>query len=195
MMEQVNPNYILQTNDDVLVPKNKSKALYTMKIVILVIIAIIVIASLLFQENIFVELPWTVRILLIILTIGIFVKSGETEYAPSPMELQFFDEYMIFYLPKRYYSRRLTRKEIVKMNYSDIKKCVYKTQSKLVHFYGNAVSTWWNYKKDGTIPQSPTETRNVTDGLMYFGTRFMDDIDIVKEIEEHSPVKVIVENS
>lgn len=40
------------------------------------------------------------------------------------MELQFFDDYLVLYLPKRYYGKHLTRMQINKMKYSDITKCV-----------------------------------------------------------------------
>lgn len=110
------------------------------------------------------------------------------------MELQFYDDHLVLYLPKRYFSNRVTRKQIGTMKYSDITKCVYKTKSQRIHIYGDGHAVWYNYKKDGTLPVKPTKDHYFTEGLFYFNTSLATDIDFKKEIEEHSPLKVIIEN-
>lgn len=189
------PNYVLKTNEAVLFPKEQSKGFVVLKTGVAVVILVIIVGSLLFQENLFAQLSWTPRVLLITLVIGVLTMNGRKEYGPSPMELQFFDEYLILYLPKRYYNKRVTRMEINKMKYSEISKCVYKAESQRIHLYGDGISTWYNYKKDGTIPQTPTKVNEYKDGLIYFGTRLAVDVDFKQEIEAYSPIKVIVENS
>ena len=138
-------------------------------------------------------MSWTVRIFLIILAIGFGFYGGKKEYMPSPMELQFFDDYLVLYLPKRYYSNKVTRKQINMMKYSEISKCVFKIQSKRIQIYGNRKSEWYNYKKDGTLPSKPTEERSFTQGMIYFNTQFATEIDFKQEIENHSPLQVIIE--
>ena len=114
---------------------------------------------------------------------------------PSPMELHFYNDYLVLYLPKRYYSRKVTRKQINTMKYSEISKCVLKNKSNRIQIYGNGNSVWYNYKKDGSIPSKPTEERRFTEGMIYFNIQFASHIDFKEEIESHSPLKVIVENS
>lgn len=143
----------------------------------------------------FSELSWTARVLLFVLALGVTFLGGKKEYVPSPMELQFFEDHLVLYLPKRYYSKHVTRMEINQMKYSEITKCVYKSKSQRIHLYGKGTSTWYNYKADGTIPQTPTQVRNCTAGLLYFNTKFAIDVDFKTEIEKHSPIQVIVENS
>lgn len=188
------PNYVIQTDEAVLVPTKQSGGFTFFKTGVWIIVAVIVIGSLLFQSNLFFELSWSARILLIVLALGVTFFGEKKEYAPSPMELQFYDDYLVLYLPKRYYSKRLTRMEINQMKYSDITKCAYKTKSQRIHLYGNGTSTWYNYRADGTIPQTPTEVNNYTKGLLYFNTRLATGVDFKTEIENHSPIKVIVEN-
>lgn len=190
-----NANYILKTNEAVLMPTEVNRCKSTLKICIWVVIGIIILGSFIFQDNLFTELSGIVRIFLIVLAVGFGFYDGKKEYAPSPMELQFYDDRLVLYLPKRYYSNRVTRKQINTMRYIDISKCVYKTRSNRIHIYGAGQSVWYNYKKDGSLPSKPTEERSFTQGLIYFNTQLATDVDFIKEIEEHSPIRVIVENS
>lgn len=95
-----NPNYVIKTNEAVLVPKKQSSGFTFLKTGVWIVVAVIVIGSLLFQDNLFSELSWTARILLIVLALGVTFLGGKKEYAPSPMELQFFDDHLVLYLPK-----------------------------------------------------------------------------------------------
>ena len=190
-----NANYILKTNEAVLMPTEVNKGKNIMKVCVWVIISIIVLASFIFQENLFDELSWPIKMFLIVLVVGFGFYGGKKEYTASPMELQFYDDCIVLYLPKRYYSNRVTRKQINKMKYADISKCVYKTRSKRIHIYGDGQSIWYNYKKDGSLPSKPTKERTFTQGLIYFNIQLATDVDFKKEIEEHSPIQVIMENS
>ena len=189
------PNYVIQTNEAVLIPTKQSSGFTFLKTGVWIVVTVIVLGSLLFQDNLFSELSWTARVLLIVLVFGVTFLGGKKEYAPSPMELQFFDDHLVLYLPKGYYSGRITRMELNQMQYSEITKCVYKTKSQRIHLYGKGTSTWYNYKADGTIPQAPTQVRNFTAGLIYFNTQLATNVDFKTEIENHSPIHVIVENS
>lgn len=188
------PNYVLQTNEAVLMPVGKNGSANVIKVCVWVIVAIIVIGSIIFQDNLFSELSWPVRIMLIVIAIAFGFYGEKKEYFPSPMELQFFDDYLVLYLPKRYYSNRVTRKQINTMKYADVTKCVFKSKSNRIHIYGNGTSVWYNYKKDGTVPEKPTESRTFTQGLIYFNTSMAPEVDFVGEIERNSPLRVIVEN-
>ena len=81
------------------------------------------------------------------------------------------------------------------MKYSEISKCVLKNKSNRIQIYGNGNSVWYNYKKDGSIPSKPTDERWFTERMIYFNIQFASHIDFKEEIESHSPLKVIVENS
>lgn len=192
--QMCNANYVIKTNEAVLMPTEDCKWKIILRNCIWIIISIILVSSLIFQINIFDELSWSAKILLIALTIGFGFYNGKKEYTPSPMELRFYDGYLELYLPRRYYSNRVTREELSTLYYSDVAKCVYKVNSKRIQIYGDGKAVWYNYKKDGSLPDKPTEERNVTNGMIYFNIQFATDIDFKKEIEEHSPLKVIMEN-
>ena len=190
-----NPNYVIKTHEAVLTPVNQNSGLRFLKIGVWIVVAIVVIGSFVFRINLFSELSWTARILLIVVAIRVTFLNGKKEYIPSLMELQFYDSYIIIYRPKRYYSRKVTRMEINKMLYSNITKCIYKSNSKRLHIYGNVDATWYNYDANGVVSSTPTYSRMVTNTLCYLSTRCAQDVDFKTEIETHSPIKVIIENS
>lgn len=133
--------------------------------------------------------------LLIGLSLAILLYSPKKEYKPSEMELQFYDDKLILYRPRRYYDESTTRKEFCEMKYSDITECVFKTRSCRIHIYGDGVTTWYNMKKDGNFPEQPSKANRYKKGLVYFSTRCATDVDLVKEIEAHSPLRVSIENN
>lgn len=104
-----NPKYVLKANEAVLMPTKNNPALDKLKIAVWVVIAVIVVGSLIFQDNLFMEMSWTTRLLLIAVAIKVLL-GGKKEDVPSPIELQFFDDYLIVYRPKKYYSRKVSRK-------------------------------------------------------------------------------------
>lgn len=189
-----NPNYVLKTNEAVLI-KKQGKGFTFLKTGVWIVVAVIVIGSLLFQDNLFSELSWTARILLIVLALGVTSLGGKKENIPSPIELQFYDDYFVLYRPKRYYNKKVTRMEFNKMMYSDISRCVYKAKSQRIHFYGKVYATWYDYDENGTVSQIPSYNKIVEDTLCYISTRCANDIDFKNIIEANSPIQVIVEES
>ena len=61
--------------------------------------------------------------------------------------------------------------------------------------YGNGESVWYNYRKDGSFPDTPTEKRHFNQGVIYFNTMFADDINFKEEMEKYSPLQVLIENT
>ncbi len=109
------------------------------------------------------------------------------------MEIRFYDDYLILYREKKHYGSGIQRKMYDKFYYKDIHKCQYRTETKRINIYGKVEGKWYDYNKDGSLPTQPTYHKT-TDSLDYFYTIFAQDIDFVKEIEEHSPIKVEIEN-
>ena len=185
------PNYVLKANEAVVMPIEMTKKEKIIKTAIIIVLIVIMFGSFLLDVNLFSELPWTTRVLLIALVFWFF-SYQKTDWQPSPMELQFYDEYLILYLPKRYISRRITRREYSKMKYSEITRVEFEKKSQRFHIYGDGVCTWYNYKKNDLLPEKPTKVNEFEGGMIYFNVRLEKDIDFIKEIETHSPLKVEV---
>ena len=193
-MEQ--PNYVLRTNEAVLMPKKMPKgkriAFDIQKKLFLFVIIGLIVCSVIFREDMFAEMGFS-GIVAMVFVAGVLIKNGGHEDVPSPIELQFYDEYLIFYQPKRYLGKRVTERRITKFYYKDITKCVYYEKLQRIHIYGGGTCTWYNYRKDGSLPEEPTATKSTDDGMTLFSTRCAPDVDFKKEIEEHSPIKVIID--
>lgn len=188
------PNYVLKINEGELVPKKENSSDNPFKLVVLIIIGIIILGTIIFGENLFKEMSWTSRILLISLFIGICFKGEGSHRVPSPMEIQFYEDCLIVYREKRYINKRLYRKEYDKFFYKDIKKCEYRTRTKKVNIFGIVEGIWYDYNKDGSLPDKPSYHKT-TDSSSYFYTIYAQEVDFVAEFEKHSPIKVVVEDN
>lgn len=187
------PNYVLKANEAVLVPKNDNPWLGRLKKAVWIIVGIIILGSIIFQDNIFSELNWSAQVMLIVLAIGLTFTGG-SHRVPSPFEIWFYDDYLIVYREKHYYSRKVSRKEYDKFFYKDIQKIQFRKTTQRINIYGVVEGIWYNYNKDGTLPEKPTYHKT-TDSICFFYTSAEPDVDFVAEIEKHSPIKVIVDES
>ncbi|WP_428909701.1 hypothetical protein [Niallia sp. Krafla_26] len=188
------PNYVLKANEGVLVPKNENLPLGKIKLAVWIVVGVIILGSLLFQDNLFSELSGTAQVLLVVLAIGVSFTGG-TKMVSSPFEIRFYDDYLVVYREKKTYNKKVSRKEYDKFYYKDITKCQYRTKSKQINIYGDTEATWYNYNKDGSLPEKPSYQRTVKGGLCWFYTSLSPEVDFVSEIEKHSPIKVVVEES
>ena len=188
------PIYVMEINEGVLVPKSDNSLNNPLKITVLIIIGIIILGSIIFGENLFKEMTWTSRILLISLFVGICFKGQGSHRVPSPMEIRFYKDYLVVYREKYYYSKKVSRQEFNKFFYKDISKCQYRTSSKRINIYGIMEGRWYDYNKDGSVPDKPTYHRVINNGLCYFYTIYATEVDIIANIEKYSRIKVVKEN-
>ena len=188
------PNYVLKFNET---DRKKIKDHnYFIKKAVVIIIVIIVVLSIIFGENLFLELSWTTRILLIAIALGVLF-TDKKEDVSSPAELKFYDDYLILFLERKYYSEKNIKQEYLKMKYSDITKVKYlpNTSNKRFQIYGNGHSLQYDIKKDGSLSKVPSRDKMFKDGMIYFSTNLNQNIDFIKEIEEHSSLKVEIDNT
>lgn len=181
------PNYVIKTSEALWVPKDDKVS--GIRKIIFITIGVMIVASILFQVNIFMEMSFQVRIIYIGLILWALANGGSVRM-PSEMEIQFYDDYLIIYNEKKYYSKKLSRKCIDKIYYKDVKQCQYRISKKRINIYGIVEKIRYDYRKDGTISEEP-DVKHVVDGGCFFYTA-LSNVDFVKEIEEHSPLKVEV---
>ena len=186
------PNYVLKANEAALVPKNEKSLLRKLRVPVWIIVGVIILGSLIFQDNLFGELSGTTQALFIAMAIGVTYGGGYTR-VPTPFEIRFYDDYLIVYRDRHYYSKKMIRKEYDKFYYKDIKKCVYRAKTKRINIFGIVEGMWYKYNKDGSLPEKPTYHKT-TNSMCYFYTSADPEVDFVSEIEKHSPIKVVVEN-
>ena len=123
--------------------------------------------------------------------------TGKKEDVTSPAELRFYDDYLLLFIERKYYSERNIKQEYLKMKYSDITKVKYlpNTSNKRFQICGNGHSLQYAVKKDGSIAKQPSKDKIFEDGMIYFSTNLNQNIDFIEEIEKHSPLKVEIDNT
>ena len=187
------PNYILKFNDGLMAPKKESLTKDIVKTLFILFCALLLLCVAVFGLEVLKEFPVTVWICVLITIISLKSQGGY-ERKPSPCELRFYDDYLIQYCERRYYSKRNIRKEIYKFYYKDITRCLYRKNINKIDIFGIVEATFYKYDKAGMVQEKPCKQIK-TDSISVFYTVFEPEIDFVKEIETHSPIQVEWENS
>ncbi len=113
---------------------------------------------------------------------------------PSAIEIQFYNDYLIVYRNKHYYSNSIIRREYDKFLYKDIKTIQLRKRTKRVNIFGIVEGVWYNYKKDGSLPEKPTYHKT-TDSICYFYTDYASETDLINAFETYCPIKVSIEEN
>ena len=146
-----------------------------------------------FGDNLLSELSGGTLALLVVLVLWTWFSKGKDVEDTAEIELQFYDEYLMIYRPKRYYSEKVTRREYNKMYYSEITRSTYEKKNKMLYFFGTVDGKRYNYAKDGSLPEKPTFDKIAKGTMQYISTRNVPDVmQLIEEIEAHSPIKVEV---
>ena len=187
------PNYILRFNDAQSIPV-KGDIWGKIQKVCLCIIGILFITSLIFRDNMFDDLSgYCIGVLLS----ALFYSSMRKKHiwAPFPTELRFYEDKLVVYrdyVPhdggKRF------RQEWHQFYYKDIQFIYIRLKAKRIHIRGvvHGIYTW--YDAHGQLTNKKKYDK-ITDSGCLIDTHNMGDIDFVKEIESHSPLKVEVHNT
>jgi hypothetical protein len=188
-----NPNYILEFKDSIPVPKNETTVFLIIKTVHIILLFIVLIDVIFFKDAL--RLGGSFGFWSCFIIVGLYVlKEGGFRMTECPAQLWFYDDYMIKYVPHNYYSKNSIRREYSKLYYKDAKECWNRVNSKKIEIHGMMELTYFDYNKDGTLKEKPSFAKTC-DFLIRFYTYREPDIDFVKEIEAHSPLKMEIRNS
>lgn len=187
-MKMETPNYVLTFNDGFMSPQKESIAKDIVSYMLVLSGILMLAVAIFFGLEALKEIPVTVWLCL---AVGIMylVSQGGCVRCPSPCELWFYDEYLVQYCERRYYSKRNIRKEYYKFFYKDITKCVYRTEVKKFDIYGVVEATFYKYDKNGNVGAVPCKHLKA-EAVSVFYTVFEPTIDFVDEIEMHSPIRI-----
>lgn len=185
------PNYVLKAKESVVTFTNKNAVMEAAVIGGIIVVGIVLIVSLLAQLP--AMLSWGMVLLLLLLfgrLVGWSFVGRNSLTTPSPFEIWFYDDHLVIHREKINISKKLSAKTYDKLYYKDIQKCEYKMISAQIIFTGRVESVWYNYNKDGSLPQEPTY--HETTDKSSFNLTEGPDIDFVVEIESHSSLKVVL---
>lgn len=183
------PHYVLKSMENMREPKDQRVT--TAKNISLTIIAVALLGSLIFKIDVF-GLPSSSGRMMLVVLFVIIVFHQTMHFVPYPIELRFYDDRIIIIRDHIYYSKKLTRKEVYVFRYAEVERCEFNKSSNLLTIVGQVYVEWYPYNKAGVPPQIPSTTRTC-DGICFFYTHADPNVDFVKEIEEHSPIKITKE--
>lgn len=179
------PKYVLKTLETIRVAVNPQGN--KIKKAVAIICIILFIGSFLLGDNLFGELSFMPRILLIGLVIGCLF-GGKKEDRKYPLEIHFYDDMIEVHRMEVHYGNGKVKRELHRFFLVNEPQVTYDYRNKYVTIKGLAHGEWYLYSKNGQLKNVP-ERVNDSQGICYFYVGD-NDIDIVKEIEEHSSLKV-----
>lgn len=110
-------------------------------------------------------------------------------FFPSPVEIQFYEDYLIIYEESEYLDRKHRRCTYNIMKYKNIKECTWNYKGDKLYFGGWLDFITYDYNADGTLQTQPSRNKSL-DAAAVIRTCFSREINFKKEIEAHSPIKV-----
>jgi len=119
--------------------------------------------------------------------------SKELESVLVPVEIQFYDEYLIIYREKCNVSLepRYVVREYNTLFYEDVKVVEFgKFRKTVLKFYGKVEVLRHKYNDDGTINDEPLLHKTLENEYTTIQTKESPEIDFVRIIEKHSPLNV-----
>lgn len=188
------PKCVMKTTENVAVPKKGSQILASIRGVLWMFVGVMLCNSIFFWKEIS-RTSWIIRIILLILAVlsSFWKKNCRVS---SGIELWFYENFLVVYREKRYYDATTTRQEFNRFYYVEVTKCEYNSKTKRLNIVGTVDETWFNYKKDGSLPEEPTYHKSVEGGICYFRIDGRDEAEIIAalERESYSHIKVLMKH-
>lgn len=184
---------VVDFTDGRMMPKNESTLYIIMKRIFIVLIIIVALGSVVFGEFLLAGESILVWVGIFVI-LGYLIKNGGYERKECPAQLQFYDDYMIFFMPRYKIKKNKYRMEISKIYYKDISACKFRTNVQKMVIYGMMDVEYFEYNCVGNIKKTPNYQKRL-DGIIKFYTVFDGKHNFVDIIEKNTPIKVEIENS
>lgn len=179
------PNHILKTFESIKVSVNPQGD--KIKKAVAIVCIVLFVGSFLLGDNLLGELSFMPRILLVGLVIGCLF-SGKKEERKFPIEIHFYDDMIEVHRMEVHYSNGKVKRELHRFFLANNPQVTYDYRNKYLTIKGMAHGEWYLYSKKGELASKPERVSD-TNGICYF---YVADgnVDVVREIEEHSTLKV-----
>ncbi|NLX75642.1 MAG: hypothetical protein GXZ13_07475 [Synergistaceae bacterium] len=156
------------------------------------IFLILLVAIVVFKINLFSQSSLLVKTLYILLNIYAIPLMLKTKEVPSPVEFRFYGRYLVVDYPRKYYSKKDTRKEEFIFKNSEIDYAVYKMDSKVLSIRGQAKSKHYSFNKEGQLDENSEVEGGPREVKLDFDLRFLEGLEIIESFEKYTRVRVLV---
>ncbi|MFI3325996.1 MAG: hypothetical protein R3Y35_07455 [Clostridia bacterium] len=190
ILKKENAKHIVTFNEAIPIKTNNQGVGKVLKIIVCAVVGVLCVGTVISGDNLFLELNSMGLITLICLLIGMFF-SGKTQLKAEPMEIWFFNDYLVMLKVKHYYSKKLSRKEYDKIYYKDIRNIKWDEVTQQVTFRGLFELEWYKYEKDGSVEPVPSYTKTV-ETMRCFYFKLCPEIDFLAIFKEYIPCNIDV---
>ncbi|MCM1440346.1 MAG: hypothetical protein NC131_14250, partial [Roseburia sp.] len=157
-MDRKRPNYVLKFYDCTGMDVNGGGPWGVVQKICIAIVAVWLVASLVFHENMFGKLTgYSLGTLWILFLYSSLHKKHE--WVPFPVEISFYDDYLTVYYERHIYDGGRLRQEWAKFEYQNIKQVLWSTRTMNLFIQGrvHGIYTW--YDKNGNLEATPSYDR------------------------------------
>ena len=188
------PEYVVKGQEAVVAYKVTNPGNTVVRYFVILLLGGMVAVSYFTDNNMFANMSEYYKLFLVFcflwaILAGRFKKKGEM--VPSDIELRFYPDKLELYREKRTYASGKTKKTLTRFLYTDISGITYDQASKRLIIQGQLEDINWVYK-NGTCPAIATSQETIKDGFDVIDTSLDNEHDFVKEIREHTDLKVRV---
>lgn len=181
-------NEIIYFNDGRMTLVKDSLEYHIIKKIFLAFLVVLAAGSIIFKEFLLAGESISVWVCLF-LVVCYLLKNGKYERIECPSQLQFYDDYLVFYVPKYRVNYKKERMEVKKIYYHDVEECEFRTNTRKMCICGMMDEAYYEYDKQGVIEETPSFKKHY-EGMIYFYTVFDNEHDFKEIIERNSPLKV-----
>ena len=183
------PNHVIKINTR---PYSKREVCFKIIKCVVIAIGIIMIAARIFLDfNLFLEMSWFYKIMFILLIV-LVIFHHTNEFGPSPVEIKFYDDYLVVDFVKQFYNKNDIRREKNMFYYDAISAITNQIDGQRIFVFGNLKREEYRYLPDGKLEDTPFKTTEANVGQVNISYRFEKDIDLMKEMELHTPLQVTI---
>lgn len=182
------PKYVLKTVEMIEVPLNPKEG--KRKKTVAIICAIVLVILSLLEINPLAELS-PISWLLVLVLAGRYVFSRKSEQRNFPLEIHFYDDMIEVHRLEVHYSNGNVVRQLHRFFLDGNAEVRYSPGGRILTVRGMAHGEWYPYLQNG---QPSTQPKRVVDRKGICVVALGDEnVDIVREVEEHSPIKVEIE--
>lgn len=182
------PIKVIGFNDGRMALKNNSKLYCIVKGLFTFFLVFLIIESIFWGEFLLVKESLSVWICVAI-TLAYLVKNGGHERKECYSELQFYKEFMIFYVPKHFIKYNDEKMEYQKIYYKDVIESVYRVNTRKIVIKGQLEEKHYKYITPNLVEENPCYSKKYN-GMIKFYTIFDHEHDFKKIIETYTPLKI-----
>lgn len=151
-----------------------------------------ILISLFFHDNFIFNFDIKFYLMVLVSFISsLFIKKKKMP-VESDMELRLYDDKLVLYRPKIKYSKRMIRREINTVYFTDLERIVYKKDNNRCYIYGNVIFEWNRFNND-IMQDIPYRNKKINKTLLFFNTHYINMDNFIKKVSENSRIRIEIE--